>query len=210
MQNTNLQSHWKNQQNQSLEANLGKICTACKQFKLYSDFYARHDVPDGRKSNCKACDNAKRQAKRNDPIKGELIREKERIAAQQKRLLDGGESARLAMQKYRSKPEGKAKQLEASRNWYKNKGKPLCLAHNAKRYAMQTQQTPAWANSDAIKEIYIQAQEITNKTGILHEVDHIIPLNGKTVKGLHVETNLRIIPKAENRAKRNFFIESLV
>lgn len=41
------------------------------------------------------------------------------------------------------------------------------------------------------------------ETGTRHEVDHIVPLKGKTVRGLHVETNLRVIPHTENRQKGN-------
>lgn len=38
------------------------------------------------------------------------------------------------------------------------------------------------------------------------EVDHIIPLNGKQVSGLHVLSNLQILPVSENRSKANKFI----
>jgi len=51
--------------------------------------------------------------------------------------------------------------------------------------------------------MYILANQITKTTGILHEVDHIVPLHGKFVSGLHVPWNLRIITKTENARKNN-------
>lgn len=60
-----------------------------------------------------------------------------------------------------------------------------------------------WANQDAILEIYRQAELMTQTTGRLHVVDHIIPLQGRTVSGLHVETNLRVIEHQENAQKHN-------
>lgn len=56
--------------------------------------------------------------------------------------------------------------------------------------------TPIWANLDRIKDIYNNCPEG-------YEVDHIIPLRGKTVSGLHVESNLQYLPKHVNRLKRN-------
>ena len=62
-----------------------------------------------------------------------------------------------------------------------------------------------WANQDAIIEIYRQAELMTRTTGRLHVVDHIIPLQGRTVSGLHVETNLRVIEHHENARKHNLW-----
>lgn len=60
-----------------------------------------------------------------------------------------------------------------------------------------------WADGKAIRMLYAEAKRLSKETGIKHEVDHIIPLMGEYVSGLHVETNLRIITKAQNMAKRN-------
>ena len=59
--------------------------------------------------------------------------------------------------------------------------------------------TPTWANREAIDAIYAEAQRM-NMT-----VDHIVPLRGKTVSGLHVEYNLQLLTHGENARKGNRF-----
>lgn len=48
---------------------------------------------------------------------------------------------------------------------------------------------------------YLQAQTLREVLGENYHVDHIVPLKGKTVCGLHCETNLQILPAAENIRK---------
>ena len=57
---------------------------------------------------------------------------------------------------------------------------------------------PIWADQEKIDEMY------RNKPDG-YEIDHIIPLSGKTVSGLHVHNNLQYLPKQENRLKSNRF-----
>ncbi len=60
-----------------------------------------------------------------------------------------------------------------------------------------------WADSEAVRAIYAEARRISRETGVPHHVDHIIPLQGEYVSGLHVDTNLRIVEGAENLRKGN-------
>jgi hypothetical protein len=65
------------------------------------------------------------------------------------------------------------------------------------------QATPKWADYQSIAAFYDQAAFLTRSTGIPHEVDHVLPIAGKTVCGLHVHDNLRVVPRSENRRKCN-------
>ena len=53
--------------------------------------------------------------------------------------------------------------------------------------------TPAWADLDAIRTRYKERATMERLTGVRHDVDHVIPLCGDNVCGLHVAANLRVI-----------------
>lgn len=59
--------------------------------------------------------------------------------------------------------------------------------------------TPPWADLEAIRRIYAACPPG-------HEVDHVLPIRGKRVSGLHVETNLQYLPVLANRMKSNRMI----
>lgn len=79
------------------------------------------------------------------------------------------------------------------------------LADSAARRAGLSKATPKWADRTAIQRIYSECLSASKRTGIRHEVDHIVPLNGRLVSGLHVHWNLQVIPASENRFKSNKF-----
>lgn len=79
----------------------------------------------------------------------------------------------------------------------------LVLFHANKRRAAKLNRTPPWSDLDAMRAIYEQARRLTVETGIQHHVDHVIPLQGKRVSGLHVPGNLQILTGSENSKKRN-------
>jgi len=87
-----------------------------------------------------------------------------------------------------------------------NKGKIAAL--NAARKAVIKQRTPKWLDEISFERIqneYKLAALLTKVTGSPWHVDHIIPLKGKMVSGLHVPSNLRVLPAAENISKKNKF-----
>jgi hypothetical protein len=74
--------------------------------------------------------------------------------------------------------------------------------------------TPQWVNKSKdtlfeIKGFYIEAAALTKSTGVEHQVDHIVPLNGNSVSGLHVPWNLRVVTAKENIKKSNKVMDNL-
>lgn len=98
--------------------------------------------------------------------------------------------------------ENREKRLERSRKWSKeNPERKREIIYNRK--ASKMQRTPIWADREEIRKFYKEAERLTKETGIIHQVDHYYPLQGKTVSGLHVAENLQIITKVENSSKNN-------
>ena len=96
--------------------------------------------------------------------------------------------------------------LSFKKNYVSNKS--AYNVRQAKRRATKIQRTPKWIKDvfvDEIKIIYKRAQTIKAFTGEVWHVDHIIPLQGKLVSGLHVPWNLQLLPAEENLSKGNRF-----
>lgn len=91
---------------------------------------------------------------------------------------------------------------------YQSENKALGAAKTARYRAAQAQRTPAWLTGDdhwMIEQAYELAALRTKTFGFLWDVDHIIPLRGRRVSGLHVPENLQVLPASINRSKRNSF-----
>ena len=72
-----------------------------------------------------------------------------------------------------------------------------------KYQAAKLERTVPWADSDAIDFVYYAAALLERVGGKKWHVDHIIPLQGEKVSGLHVENNLQILEASDNIRKSN-------
>jgi hypothetical protein len=78
-------------------------------------------------------------------------------------------------------------------------------ARTAKRRAAELRATPKWADQSAINAVYKMARTLEIAERRKYHVDHVIPLRGANVCGLHIAENLAPIPARENAAKSNRF-----
>lgn len=76
-------------------------------------------------------------------------------------------------------------------------------ARTAKRRAIKQRATPLWADLSMVDGIYLAAKTQSIVAGVPYEVDHIVPLRGRNVCGLHWEGNLQILTATENMKKGN-------
>jgi hypothetical protein len=109
---------------------------------------------------------------------------------------------------FRDLPPEKKLELYAREREYWARNPEKRKAKRAKSRAKLAQRIPQWLTPDdwdRINAIYKQAADLEKQTPLRWEVDHIIPLNGKNVSGLHVPDNLRVIPREDNRRKSNRF-----
>lgn len=141
----------------------------------------------GKKSVCAVC--AKENKKAYPP--SEKSREK-----QNKRLRD---RRKANIKAFRAR-----ERLWRQNNRAKVKAKKL-------RYNKATENaTPTWLTDeqwDEMNAIYARARRKTEETGIEYHVDHIVPLQGEEICGLHVPWNLRAVPAKINLKKSNKFVE---
>ena len=105
--------------------------------------------------------------------------------------------------KYRA--DNRDKELSRHKKYHaKNPEKNAAKA--AKYNAAKLRRIPSWSNEadlKAIKKIYARCKRINKLTGVEHQVDHVMPLQGENISGLHHSTNLAIIPAALNASKNN-------
>lgn len=190
-----------------------KRCPRCGETKSLSDFHACRRKKDGRQPRCKACACALRAQWRDRqgqlPENKAAARERtkkwreqnpERWRASNKKWCEANaERQRDGVRRFRVRnPNYERDRYAASPG--------LCAAYAAARRARVIKATPPWANQEAIFAFYEKAKRHTVETGVPHHVDHIIPLRGKNVCGLHVETNLQILTGSENSRKGNRFV----
>ena len=95
-----------------------------------------------------------------------------------------------------------------SKNYAQQPGvKPRKALATRTRTARKLRQTPPWFEQERerIEALYVQASQLSESTGIPHDVDHIVPLQHPRVSGLHCLANLQILPRRENQSKNNRF-----
>lgn len=175
-------------------------CKTCGEVKAMTDFYFRKDTNRYRPV-CKSCWDAKTKkwAQQNKSARSEHRKRWEEKHPGDVLLRKKAYRERHPIEYRRWNLNNPDKVREINR-LYAEKNRHIFAAKAAFRRAMKKMATPPWADQNKIADIYRKARIL----GL--EVDHIIPLSSPVVCGLHVETNLQLLPMNDNRKKSNKFM----
>lgn len=175
-----------------------KQCSVCQETKPFLSFHRQKSGSGGYRSACKVC----RKGEHVDRYEADKGNWNQRAVAWR---VANPEKAKLIYQKFRE--ENREQRNGHKRGWVQN-NRGHVNAYNVKRHAAKIQRTPAWLTDDdlsRIKCVYQLAAMRNRESGHTWHVDHIIPLQGEFVSGLHVPSNLRVIPAVENNRKYNLY-----
>jgi len=166
------------------------VCVKCNLSLLETDFSSRNS--HGKQIPRRECKKCFLETCRNWRFKNKgkvrAIKSREYLKNKQKRL----ESSK------KWKKANKSKDL-ASKKLYEIKNPEIIRYKSALYRTRKLMATPKWANLLEIKDFYKKCPEG-------YEVDHVIPLRGKNVSGLHVPWNLQYLSMRDNRKKSNHLI----
>ena len=201
---------------------LTKTCSKCGEEKPRTEFNKNKAQKDGLQNNCKSC-HAEQVAKYREKNVVERVehdrkyreKNKDKIAAYRKE-----NKGDIAAQKARYYQKNKEKNAARSKAWYEKNKNKVKIRHKewaaqnrhkknaslAKRRSAQLEATPPWLTTEdfeRIEDFYRLANLMTSLGLGEWHVDHIVPLQGREVKGLHVPWNLRVMPAAQNLSKGN-------
>ena len=158
---------------------MNKQCTSCKEVKAEFCFYAQANRKDGLSYRCKECISL--------------------LAATWQ--TQNKERAAINKQRYN---ENNRQRVAATNRRIRQSNPSAQRAYLAKKRAAKLVRTASWADKNAMSMWY-QVATVLSRGGVKFHVDHIIPLQGKTVSGLHVENNMQVLPAYINISKHNRF-----
>jgi len=164
-----------------------KTCNRCQVDKPFDSFYKKKGSKDGLFWWCRDCHKAYVKAKYHELAKDENYRASERARI-------------LAF--HRANPE----KIKACNARYAAKNLPRLNAKSKAYVLSRERRTPNWLTEEdlwMLEQAYELAAIRTKVFGFRWDVDHVIPLHGRLVSGLHVPQNVQVIPAALNQSKSN-------
>lgn len=196
-----------------------KLCGSCKTEKIFTDFNKNKKSKDGYQSICRSCskdiqkeyykqyyarireNKIESSRKYYEENKAEILESRKEY---QKQYYENN------IEKFLEYYEKNKEKICTRTKKYRESNKDKILARNAKRRADKIKATPKWLSKEQLLEIsfyYWLCGLMSEDNDIKYHVDHIVPLQGKDVCGLHVPWNLQILEASENIRKSNKLLQ---
>ena len=163
-----------------------KTCPTCEQDKPLDGFHKNRNSKDGHAHICKPC------AIKKTRLHYSLRDRDERLEVKRAWQNKNREHVNLYNDSWRKSNPHQHAARQAERRATKNKATPIWLSEDQRR---------------ATKDIYKLAKKLETLFGVKYHVDHIVPLKGENICGLHVPWNLQILEASLNLRKSNKFRE---
>lgn len=189
-----------------------KYCPRCKTTKDLGSFYKNRSQHDGLTTYCKPCHNENTKLSITKMYRNKNSTQYKKMLLNCRKSYKKHRNQRLkkmAEERAKLTPEERKARSEASVAWSKANKKKNRAKSNAYRLR-KIQATPKWLTPQQLMQIRafsFKAKELTKATGVRHETDHIIPLGGENVCGLHVPWNIQVVTSTYNKKKRNSLIK---
>jgi len=158
-----------------------KLCLSCREEKINSAFVRDKSRKDGLCNSCKEC----------------------RSKHHARYYADNAEKKLVSRKEWGLKNTDQRKSYMKA---YQSENAALYASHAARRREHIYERTPASmieSDSKCMTGFYLMRERVSDCLGITHHVDHVVPLRGKTVCGLHVPWNLCLLPEKINMSKSN-------
>lgn len=172
------------------------VCKKCFVEKPFSEYYKAKGTKTGLHSSCKDC--YKQRTNAYKKANADLIASKSK-----EYYLENKETILTKNLEYH---ENNPVSIRKAKKKWKERNPHKVTACTAKRRAAKLNATPMWLTKEHFKEIdmfYWLAKDLKSVSGEEYHVDHILPLQGKNVCGLHVPWNLQVLPADLNLSKNN-------
>lgn len=179
-----------------------KVCKGCSEERGLDDFYSDKRAKDGKQSRCKDCHKAFYKTDRGKAVKKKSYCPTKRS----ERYLEDKDSVLAKSRQYYR--ENKEARLASGKKHYQS-NKHLYNSYVRQRQARIISATIALTQEqkEQIKEFYWLAKDLQAVSGEVYHVDHIVPLKGENICGLHVPWNLQILPADINLSKGNRYAD---